>query len=209
MKQIWNEEELAQYWSLIYEELELLKTKPQKHHLIFCMQLKYYKYYGAFPENEKDISEIPLQYISEQLDISDDIFSYEWEIKRHPPAIRYALMSIFFYTRRSEIIDGLIELLIQIIHRLSVKAEKKVFKILMQDFRKVYGKNTLLGRIAEASLNNPDSPVREVVYPIAGVQTLSNLVKEYKSSGKGYQKDVHRNIRSSYGSHYCNSHDFI
>ena len=40
MKQIWNEEELAQYWSLIYEELELLKTKPQKHHLIFCMQLK-------------------------------------------------------------------------------------------------------------------------------------------------------------------------
>jgi hypothetical protein len=56
MKQIWNEEELAQYWCLIYEELELLKTKPQKHHLIFCMQLKYYKYYGAFPENEKDIS---------------------------------------------------------------------------------------------------------------------------------------------------------
>lgn len=72
----------------------------------------------------------------------------------------------------------------------------------MQDFRKVYGKNTLLGRIAEASLNNPDSPVRELVYPIAGEQTLSNLVKEYKSSGKGYQKDVHRKIRSSYGSHY-------
>lgn len=32
---------------------------------------------------------------------------------------------------------GLIELLIQIIHRLSVKAEKK----LMQDFRKVYGQD--------------------------------------------------------------------
>jgi len=370
MKQIWNEEELAQHWSLIYEELELLKTKPQKHHLIFCVQLKYYKNYGTFPENEKELSEIPLQYISEQLDISDDIFSYEWEsrtarrhrqeiltflkirkldsidraklinwltdeifpkgipptetfgyildwlyqnkihrltvfqiekiiitsysrfrkvlfgkiakevcedsrciidhcledktesinfsflksdpgrvsldsvlkeieklelinilkipskqldslnpkimndiksrvlsetaweIKRHPPAIRYTLMSVFFYTRRSEIIDSLIELLIQIIHRLSVKAEKKVFKVLMQDFRKVYGKNTLLGRIAEASLNNPDSSVKEVVYPIAGVQTLSNLVKEYKSSGKGYQKEIHKKIRSSYGSHY-------
>ncbi len=125
-----------------------------------------------------------------------------WEIKRHPPAIRYTLMSVFFYTRRSEIIDSLIELLIQIIHRLSVKAEKKVFKVLMQDFRKVYGKNTLLGRIAEASLNNPDSSVKEVVYPIAGVQTLSNLVKEYKSSGKGYQKEIHKKIRSSYGSHY-------
>lgn len=43
-----------------------------------------------------------------------------WETKRHPPAIRYALMSVVFYTRRSEIIDGLIELLIQMIHRLSV-----------------------------------------------------------------------------------------
>jgi len=371
MKQIWYEEELAQYWSLTYEEIELLKTKPQKHYLAFCVQLKYYQYYGVFPKDEKELAYSSLQYLSEQLDIdhtsippydwenrtarrhrqeiltflnimkldskgrinlmgylTNDIFpkgilvteAFEyvlewlhqnkiqspaiaqleriiatshskfreslfrkitkgishdsktiiddcledkqgtveftflksdpgrvsldsvlkeieklefinflkipeqqlsslnpklmthirsrvlsetaWEIKRHPPTIRYALMSVFFYTRRSEIIDGLIELLIQIIHRLSVKAEKKIFKILMQDFRKVYGKNTLLGQIAEASLNSPDSSVREVVYPIAGIQTLSNLVKEYKSSGKGYQKDVHRKIRSSYGSHY-------
>ncbi|RNA60527.1 hypothetical protein D1631_18760, partial [Chryseobacterium nematophagum] len=58
----------------------------------------------------------------------------------------------------------------------------------MQDFRKVYGKNTLLGRIAEASLNNPDSCVKEVVYPIAGVQTLNNLVKEYKIIRKRISK---------------------
>lgn len=72
----------------------------------------------------------------------------------------------------------------------------------MQDFRKVYGKDILLMRIAEAALNNPDSTVKEVVYPVAGLQVLSNLVKEYKSSGKDYQKGVHKIIRSSYGSHY-------
>lgn len=33
MKQFWNDEELGKYWSLTYQELELLKTKPQKHHL--------------------------------------------------------------------------------------------------------------------------------------------------------------------------------
>ncbi|QQM26557.1 Tn3 family transposase [Elizabethkingia sp. M8] len=371
MKKIWNDEELGQHWSLTYEELELLKTKPEKNHLAFCMQLKYYQYYGAFPENKKELSEITVQYISEQLEIDiDTLFYYDWEnrtarrhkqeiliflkirkldskdriniinwliteifpkgilvseafeyaiewllqnkiqspavyqlermiasayskfrttlfeniskslsnnskaiidyciedenspinftylksdpgrvslesilkeleklefidqlelpeqqlsalnskvmnlirsrafsetsweLKRHPPIIRYALMSVFFYTRRSEIIDGLIELLVQIIHRLSVKAEKKVIKVLMKDFKKVYGKNTLLGRIAEASLNNPDSIVKEVVYPIVGVQTLNNLVREYKSSGKDYQKEVHKVIRSSYSSHY-------
>lgn len=125
-----------------------------------------------------------------------------WELKRHPSSIRYVLMSVFFYSRRIEIIDGLVELLVQIIHRLSVKAEKKVTKTLMQDFRKVYGKDILLKRIAEAALNNPDSTVKEVVYLVAGLQVLSNLVKEYKSSGKGYQKEVHKIIRSSYGSHY-------
>lgn len=68
MKKIWNDEELGQHWSLTYEELELLKTKPEKNHLAFCMQLKYYQYYGAFPENEKELSEITVQYISEQLE---------------------------------------------------------------------------------------------------------------------------------------------
>jgi hypothetical protein len=35
-----------------------------------------------------------------------------WELKRHPPSIRYVLMSVFFYSRRNEIIDGLVELLV-------------------------------------------------------------------------------------------------
>lgn len=373
MKQLWDAEELSRYWSFSYEELQLLKTKPYKSHLAFCMQLKYYQYYGIFPESKKDIADIPLQYISEQLgfenrkdntscfynwedrtarrhrqeildflgirkfterdqeeiqdwlcqtvfpqgfstsdsleyvyewlhknkidrpaekelvrDLSSAYSNFEkslfesisnglsdgtkaiidycledkiesmnfallksdpgrvsldsvlkeieklefinrldlpgqqlnslhtkimsrirsrvlsetaWELKRHPAHIRYVLMSVFFYSRRSEIIDGLVELLIQIIHRLSVKAEKKVVKTLLRDFRKIQGKNTLLARIAEAALDYPDSTV-EVVYPIAGEQTLSNLVKEYKLSGKGYQKEVHRIIRSSYGSHY-------
>ncbi|WP_454060729.1 DUF4158 domain-containing protein [Elizabethkingia ursingii] len=91
MKKIWNDEELGQHWSLTYEELELLKTKPEKNHLAFCMQLKYYQYYGAFPENEKELSEITVQYISEQLEIDiDTLFYYDWEnrtARRHKQEI--------------------------------------------------------------------------------------------------------------------------
>ncbi len=73
---------------------------------------------------------------------------------------------------------------------------------MLKDFQKVYGKNTLLFKIAEASLDNPDSQVQDVIYPIAGQTTLTNLVKEFKSSGPGYKKQVHTLIRSSYSSHY-------
>jgi hypothetical protein len=30
MKQLWDADELSQHWSLTYEELELLKTKPER-----------------------------------------------------------------------------------------------------------------------------------------------------------------------------------
>jgi len=67
-----------------------------------------------------------------------------WRVKQHPPEIRYALLRIFLYFRQREIIDGLIELFIQIVHRFTVKAERKLIKELLNDFRKVHGKNTLL-----------------------------------------------------------------
>ncbi|WP_156495162.1 Tn3 family transposase, partial [Oleiphilus sp. HI0128] len=73
---------------------------------------------------------------------------------------------------------------------------------MLKDFQKVYGKNTILFRIAEASLEKPSATVQEVIYPIAGESTLTNLVKEFKSSGSGYKNQVHTLIRSSYGGHY-------
>ena len=63
-----------------------------------------------------------------------------WEVKRHPQEIKYGLFTIFLYFRQSEIIDGMIELFIQIVHRLSVRAERKLVKELMSDFQKVHGK---------------------------------------------------------------------
>ncbi len=125
-----------------------------------------------------------------------------WEVKRHPQEIKYSLLAIFLYFRQREIIDGLIELFIQIVRRLSVKAERDLVRELMRDFQRVHGKTTLLFKIAEAALLNPDGLVRDVVYPVAGENTLQNLLKEFKSSGPGYKKQVHKIIRASYSSHY-------
>jgi hypothetical protein len=101
------------------------------------------------------------------------------ELRRHPEKVRYTLLAAFCQERRKEIIDGLVELLIGIVHKIGVRAERKVVRILLQNFRSVRGKDTLLYRMAEAALARPDGVVREVLYPVAGEQTLRDLVREY------------------------------
>lgn len=55
------------------------------------------------------------------------------ELRRHPDAIHYTLLSAFFWLRSLEITDNLIELLIQIIHHIGVRAERKVQREILND----------------------------------------------------------------------------
>ena len=106
------------------------------------------------------------------------------------------------HAQQRAITDGLVELLIQIVHKILSNAERKVVRELLHDFSRVHGKDRLLGRIAEASLGNPDGTIREVLYPLVGEDVLINLLREYKSSGPAYTKKVHTVVRTSYGGHY-------
>jgi TnpA family transposase len=124
------------------------------------------------------------------------------ELRMHPEPIRYTLMAAFCWQRREEIIDGLVDLLIQVVHRIGARAERKVVKALLEDLRKVHGKTALLYRIAEVAVENPSGIIKEVLYPIAGEQTLRDLVREFKATGPAYQRQVHITLRSSYGNHY-------
>lgn len=124
------------------------------------------------------------------------------ELRRHPEHVRYSILSAFFWLRCREITDNLIELLIQIIHRIGVRAERKVDKELLNDFRRVNGKTNLLFQIADAALNNPDGIVRNVVFPVVNENTLKALVKEFKNTGSKYRQKVYTVMRASYGTHY-------
>jgi len=124
------------------------------------------------------------------------------ELRRHPSPRRYTFLAAFCWLRSQEITDNLVELLISIIHRIGARAEQRVEKELLDDFKRVSGKTGLLFRLAEAALNQPDGVVREVVYPVVGEQTLKNLVREFKSSGNAYREKVYTVMRSSYSNHY-------
>ncbi|WP_088225402.1 Tn3 family transposase [Desulfosporosinus sp. FKB] len=124
------------------------------------------------------------------------------ELRRHPEPIRYTLLSAFFYLRRMEITDNLIELLIQIIHRIGVRAERRVEKEILNDLRRVSNKQGILFNLAQTALEFPNGIIKDVLYPIVSEQTLKDLVKEFKSTGPAYREKIHTVIRASYSSHY-------
>jgi TnpA family transposase len=122
--------------------------------------------------------------------------------RRHPDPIRYGLVTLFCYARTQEITDRLVELLLHIVHKMGVNAEKRVDEALLADFKRVTGKTGILFQMAEASLDHPKGQVDEVIYPVVGEQTLRDLVKEYHATGRSYREKVHTVMRGSYSHHY-------
>jgi TnpA family transposase len=124
------------------------------------------------------------------------------ELRRHPAPIRYTLVAAFCWQRSQEITDSLVELLVQIIHRIHVNAERRVDKQLLIEFKRVDNKPRLLYEIANASLEHPEELVKDVVYPVVSPKTLQAVVKEYKSNSPSYTERVYTVMRSSYLHHY-------
>lgn len=113
------------------------------------------------------------------------------------------LLAAFCWRRGQEVTDGLVDVLLQVIHHIGARAEQRVKQEFITDFTRVAGKENILAQIAEASLANPQGIVAEVVFPAAGgEQTLQKLVREFRANGPGYRRRVHTRLRASYSSYY-------
>lgn len=73
-------------------------------------------------------------------------------------------------------------------HRIGKRAERRVESAYINDLKRVAGKTRILYRIADAALEHPDEPVRQVDFPVANEQTLRDLVAEYKAQGEAYRQ---------------------
>lgn len=133
-----------------------------------------------------------------QLAVSKSI----WEFKSHPEEVRYALLAIFLEMRRKVVIDDLIEILIQIIHKIKIKSQKKVTKTLVKQIRKIHGKEKILLDFASASLENPKGIIEETLYPIIGGKKRLKALVEDLCSSREYGERVQSTIRRSYSSYY-------
>ena len=124
------------------------------------------------------------------------------ELRAHKDPVRATLLAALLWSRGREITDSLVELLTQVVHRIGARAERRVEREILNDFRRVTGKTKILFRLAEAAVESPEGVVREVLYPVVGEHTLKDLIKEFKSTGPAYRLHVHSHLRASYGSHY-------
>jgi len=125
-----------------------------------------------------------------------------YELRRHPVPLRMTLLAAFCYLRSRELTDALVDLLIELVHRIGAKAERKVEKELLEDLKRVSGKTGMLFRLAEAALHHPDGLVKEVVFPVVSEATLRELVQEWKATGPLYRYQVQTVMRGAYRAHY-------
>jgi TnpA family transposase len=124
-------------------------------------------------------------------------------LREHPRALGLTLLAALLWARERELTDTLVDLLISTVHRIGARAQNKVTNELIGEFKRIANKETLLFRVAEASVSRPDDLVKEVVFPVVGgEQALLDLVAEYKSSGPTYRRTVQTKLRASYSHHY-------
>jgi hypothetical protein len=125
-------------------------------------------------------------------------------LRRHREDLMVVLLAALIVRREGEITDSLVELFISTVHRIGARAERRVNEELLNAFKRVSGKENILFSIAEASLEQPDGPVRKVVFGAVdgGEQTLRDLVREFKTNGPTYRRTVQTTLRGSYSNHY-------
>ena len=123
------------------------------------------------------------------------------EIRDHPDSMKYTTLSIFCYVKNQEIIDNLIDLLIQVIHKIGKKSEDKVNKKIITELKKVDGKKSILLDLAKVAVANPEGIIKEVVYPVVKPETLQEIIKESELT-RNYKEQVYTFMRASYSSHY-------
>lgn len=128
--------------------------------------------------------------------------AYPSDLRAMPQPIRLTLLAVLCWSRTAEITDSLVDLLIEVVHKIRARAENRVEKELVRDLKRVRGKQGLLFALAEAAVEHPDDTVRSALFPVVSETTLRQLVKEAKASEQIFQQQVRKVIRGSYSNHY-------
>ena len=124
------------------------------------------------------------------------------ELRRHPDPIRYTLLAAFCWVRSQEIIDNVVELLIQLVHRMERRSKKRLSKDVVATAQGRDDYHKILYQIALASLAEPEGLVKDVIYPIVGEERLEKLIDRLDESGEPFRERLVARLRSAYTHHY-------
>ena len=125
-------------------------------------------------------------------------------MRRHPAPIRYSLLAVLLYFRQQEITDNIVRSFLELIRRIEKKADKSLEKKLVNNIKKVYGKNNLLYKIAKASTENPEGKVKDVIYQAVGLDVLKRIVTEFdvQTQEADYERSKTSAMQAKYSRYY-------
>ena len=80
VKANWDTEELIENWTLLPNELALVKNKVGGNQIGFALLLKHFQLFARFPEQESSIPELVISYIASQINLPSSSYSdYDWQ----------------------------------------------------------------------------------------------------------------------------------
>jgi TnpA family transposase len=123
------------------------------------------------------------------------------EMRRHSDVRRLGLLMVYLMDRRGKLIDGLVDLLLEIVHRMQTRSRRRVVGAIARDIERVHGKERLLVDLCTAAVDDPEGRVLEVIYPVAGVAKLKAVIEEHRAKGT-LDRRIQTVMRGSYASHY-------
>jgi len=64
-----------------------------------------------------------------------------YELRHHPEPLLITLLAAYCYVRGQDLTDTLVDLLLDIVHHIATKAESRVEEQLIEELKRVAGKN--------------------------------------------------------------------
>ena len=95
VKANWEHEELIENWTLVPQELELVKNKVGGNQIGFAILLKHFQLFARFPEQPSSIPKVIISYIANQIKMPERAYSdYDWQ-GRSAKVYRVEIRQIF------------------------------------------------------------------------------------------------------------------
>ncbi|MDQ5988336.1 MAG: Tn3 family transposase ISNpu13 [Syntrophus sp. SKADARSKE-3] len=87
-----------------------------------------------------------------------------FELRRHDDLLRFTLLAVFLHRRSEELTDHMVDLLVETVHKMGKKAERRIDDSLGEELQKAPSKMIKLYRIAKASVDSPKGVVEDVIF---------------------------------------------
>ncbi len=124
------------------------------------------------------------------------------DLDRRDNDVKYGLLACFLYTRKLEITDYLVDIVMKITNNLHVRAEKKADKVLLKEAKEIRldEKMGILKDISVVSIGNPKKTIEDAIYPVASKSKLQKIADSDKPIS--HKEKQYKFIHSSYSHHY-------